>query len=316
MRPSVLVAASLAVMLAASAAMAATETIGGPGGGAFRIACGSGRFVVGLTGRSGDWMDQVAPVCVKVDVDGHWTEAPSARPATGGSGGGPFTTMCPRDFVVTGYYGYSGKYVFNLGLTCRQDGLNGSRWASPSPVLVGGNLGVTSSAGGNCGASYAASAIIGSSGIYVDRFGLDCALKLGRPILAPEPSAQGRIAGSAEKRPGDVIGKVTQPIQPAVQGYVLRCQGGPGMAATRAGDGSIRISFTPTTGGTASTPPGPGQCGWLDRGFRPGEPAMLLIAGDAIGFDDYTGLVIEGRSFAVRAYNNNQGAMVVVGRGE
>ena len=164
---------------------AGRRAIGGPGGGDYRIGCGVGRFVVGLTGRAGDWMDQVAPICVKIDGYGHWTEAPSPRPSAGGSGGGAFTTLCPRDTVVTGYYGYAQKYVINIGLTCRSDGPDGTTFKPTIPALVGGSLGVSTSQGGGCGNGNAANGIIGRAGVYVDRFGLSCAGYL----VAPPPVA-------------------------------------------------------------------------------------------------------------------------------
>ena len=181
------IALCLAAITAAAAPARAVETIGGGGGEAYRIACGGGRYVVGLTGRSGHWMDQVAPICVKIDGHGRWSGAPSVGPAVGGSGGVAFTTQCPQDSVVTGYYGYAQDYVINIGLTCRHDGPNGPEWRTPVPALVG-NLAVSSSAGGGCGQGQAADAIIGGSGLYIDRFGLGCAGYLVMPPSAPVPA--------------------------------------------------------------------------------------------------------------------------------
>jgi hypothetical protein len=184
------VALGLAALIVATAAIPAgasetnTETIGGAGGGHYRIACGPGRFLVGLTGRSGAWIDQVAPICAKIDSRGRWAEAPWAGPAVGGSGGGPFTIQCPQDSIVVGFHGYGREYVFNLGLTCRHDGPAGAEWKTALPALVGGSLDVSSSTGGSCGAAKAADGIVGGAGIYVDRFGLLCGGYLG-PL--PEP---------------------------------------------------------------------------------------------------------------------------------
>jgi hypothetical protein len=169
----------------------ASETIGGSGGGTYRVACGVGRFVVGVTGRSGDWIDQVAPICVAIDGHGHWNGSPTTGPSVGGAGGGAFTMTCPRDSVVTGFYGYAQAYVINFGLVCQHDGANGPEGWRSAPALVGGSLDVSSSAGGDCGAAHAADGIIGSAGAYVDRFGLSCA---GYLVLVPAPVPAARPA--------------------------------------------------------------------------------------------------------------------------
>jgi len=190
-------AASLAVLaaaLAAPAQAAQTTTIGGPGGSPFHLRCGAGRFLVGLSGRAGNWMDHVAPICVRM-MNGRWIEAPSFRNGVGGPGGGPFTTMCPPDSVVTDYYGYALEYVYNIALLCRHDGPNGSDRLPSVPAAVGGTLDVATSASGGCGTGAAADGIIGGAGLYVDRFGLSCGTYLGRasePVV-PKLSAEQKV---------------------------------------------------------------------------------------------------------------------------
>jgi hypothetical protein len=185
---------ALAALLAAPAprpaAAASTETIGGPGGAPFRVACGGGRYLVGLTGRSGSWIDQVAPVCVRL-VGSRWTDVPRVGPAVGGETGVAFTMLCPTDHVVTGFYGYAQDYVINIGLNCRRDGAGGPHWSPSVPARVGGAAGVSSSAGGGCGPGAAADGIVGGAGLYVDRLGLSCATYLPPAEPVPEPQTSG-----------------------------------------------------------------------------------------------------------------------------
>lgn len=179
----------LAAAPASPAAASATETVGGPGGAPFRIACGVGRYLVGLTGRSGSVIDQAAPICVRV-VGSRWAGSPEVRPSVGGAGGVAFTTLCPKDSIVTGFSGHATHLVVNLALVCRRDGGGEPQWLPAVPARVGGSLDVASSNGGGCGPGKAADGIVGGAGLYLDRFGLSCAGYLPPPP-APEPQTSG-----------------------------------------------------------------------------------------------------------------------------
>jgi hypothetical protein len=191
------------VLLMGSTAMPAlaadTPTIGGPGGGAFRLICANGMFLVGVTGRAGDFLDQVEPICATIDARGRWRGVLRTGPATGGSGGRSFTTLCQDNGVVVGFSGYAHKYVFNISLSCRRTGPNGVERRIALPVRVGGALNIGSTAGFDCGADRAAHGLVGGSGIYIDRIGLACAGFIGavptpaRPPLADRPVAKTRM---------------------------------------------------------------------------------------------------------------------------
>ena len=56
--------------------------------------------------------------------------------------------------------------------------------------------------------------------------------------------------------------------------YPLMCRGGAAMKGTLTPKG-ITFQFKGGTQGAGSRPPQPGECTWLDRGFRPGEPRTL-----------------------------------------
>lgn len=102
------------------------------------------------------------------------------------------------------------------------------------------------------------------------------------------------------------------PVVPAVaqQSYPLVCRGGGGMNASVTA-GAVRVNFTPGTAAASSTPPAPGQCTWLDRGFRPGEPANLRLSGNMAGVRYLIDGVLGGGSFYAHVYNNGSGAMIV-----
>ena len=57
--------------------------------------------------------------------------------------------------------------------------------------------------------------------------------------------------------------------------------------------------------------PKAGQCTWVDRGFRAGEPNVLSLAGDRDGTTYLLNGMLSGDRFYVHAYNDNNGRMVV-----
>lgn len=89
------------------------------------------------------------------------------------------------------------------------------------------------------------------------------------------------------------------------------CHGGAGMSAQVAADGTIRLGFNPTTTAASATPPGPGQCGWLDRGWRSGEPPVLKSSGGLSAVHYLIDGMVGGGSFYVHVHNDNAGSMVV-----
>lgn len=95
----------------------------------------------------------------------------------------------------------------------------------------------------------------------------------------------------------------------AADGFPLVCNGN-GMSVSSEGGNTI-VFFLAGTAAAGTTPPGPGQCAWLDRPFRPGEPTRLVIPNNVPGAGDIANIVNSGGTFFVRAFNNNAGAMVV-----
>jgi len=101
----------------------------------------------------------------------------------------------------------------------------------------------------------------------------------------------------------------------AQQSFPLVCHGGSGMVATLEAGGDLRITFTPTSVGTGAVAPGGGECGFLDRGFRPGEPSLLLFRGDRNGIHVLIEAMLNDAPFILNVFNDNEGSMVVTGIG-
>jgi hypothetical protein len=139
--------------------------------------------------------------------------------------------------------------------------------------------------------------------------------------------------------------------------FPLLCHGGPGMrivtnhdvdGAGVPGATAMFIYFTPAAKAGSVQKPGPGECVWLDRTFRPGEPAVLWIkspriefafqvTGDGRVFRDATGLrlnvegtaqsaearhwqylvdgVMKGQLFTTQVFNSGGRVMVVTSVG-
>jgi hypothetical protein len=95
---------------------------------------------------------------------------------------------------------------------------------------------------------------------------------------------------SAANSPVDASNPRTSPRRPQPEpqtSYELRCRGG-GLRINSTTGRSLQTGETMDnvtvdfTAGTAATGPGrpalnPGQCSWVDRGFRPGEPTQIRI---------------------------------------
>lgn len=94
--------------------------------------------------------------------------------------------------------------------------------------------------------------------------------------------------------------------------YQLICKGGGEMVATIKPTGKIALRFAAgTEAGTARS----GQCTWVDRGFRVGEPNVLSLTGDHEGTTYILRKMLSGDRFYVQVYNDNNGRMVVTRTG-
>lgn len=96
--------------------------------------------------------------------------------------------------------------------------------------------------------------------------------------------------------------------QAAPNSYPLICVGGGAMQAKILSNATIQLKFG---AGQEAGSPQPGQCTWMDRGFRPGEPTVMLLRRDRDGMDYILNGMLGNARFIVHVYNNNAGAMMV-----
>lgn len=105
-----------------------------------------------------------------------------------------------------------------------------------------------------------------------------------------------------------VIAAALTPAHATPNSYPLICKGGGAMQARIFPDATIQLRFTP---GSAAGDAQAGQCTWIDRGFRPGEPGVLTLRANRSGMDYLLNGMLSGGRFYVHGYNNGSGSMVV-----
>jgi hypothetical protein len=78
-----------------------------------------------------------------------------------------------------------------------------------------------------------------------------------------------------------LLSMIATPSLAAPKSYTMVCKGGGDMLASifNAQHATLEIRFKKANTGSAKKPPAPGQCAWLDRGFRAEEPAKLRYRG-------------------------------------
>jgi hypothetical protein len=220
--------ATLVWMAAAAPGLAQTRlpAYGGPGGGAFVETCGGGEnnFMIGVTGRTGDWIDAIMPICARYDRNSKSLIGAYTLSAHGGEGGSPNRATCSSGMVVKGLeigkIDNDGQVLVKyVRLHCQYlpIGPEGPR------TLQAEFFGVESAPNRNNNAAMltcpdfeAASGLSGASGDYVDRLGIYCQgapVELGRPVPAPGPKAKESI--TATPRPSLETSHTRAPTRPA-----------------------------------------------------------------------------------------------------
>lgn len=86
----------------------------------FSLHCPSGKFLVGVEGRAGKFVDRIQLECAELRRDDAvWkSDATSSTRSVGGTGGEPFTMRCPAGTVVQGLQGRAGWQLDSLGIRC------------------------------------------------------------------------------------------------------------------------------------------------------------------------------------------------------
>jgi len=168
------------VLLAAAAAASDPETLMGSGtaGEPTEVQCGTGRALVGVTGRAGMWLNNLFLICAKVS-GGTVTDAKTlgyTYQRIGGLASGTFTheytVRCPAGQVAAGVMVYRGSYIHQIGLYCRVWSSTG--FGSGNLVGPAGGSGGTFDARQCTDRTRPVTALHAREGFYIDALGIRC----------------------------------------------------------------------------------------------------------------------------------------------
>jgi hypothetical protein len=152
-------------------------------GNDFRDTCPPGEFLVGVNGRSGDWIDQISITCAPVSGSGT-TGTQDNGPRRGGNGGGPYTKSCFPDETITGtslMMTDDQKHVRLLIFNCKS-----TTTTSRHNLDVGNNSPFFPGIWQMCPIGEAVIGIQGRSDAYVNAIGMICGAIPG-PTPKPQP---------------------------------------------------------------------------------------------------------------------------------
>ncbi len=175
-----------------SAAARDTGLAGGPGGDFREMPCPDGYFLVGLSARSGAWIDRVAPVCRKwisqagvFDKYADYITDPFAGTSDSGTAA---TQTCRGTDVMNGFFaeatrdGNQPQYVNNIQIQCIDQPVVPHHFvANDTPSIIWDHAASIFQLGEYCDADEAPVGIIVRAGHYVDALGMMC----GAPPPAP-----------------------------------------------------------------------------------------------------------------------------------
>jgi hypothetical protein len=190
---ALMVAALNAVLPAQAQDRTRTNSVGGPGGGAFSFDCPANTYMTGLRARHGAWIDAVAAECSTYNTSTQRFDSAKVSRNFGGNGGGDGAMRCarPRGVIVgleimraDNEYASVGHIIINCG-----DLFNPQQFANKgggsAPYLGQATAHRRSTI--TCPPNHVAAGIHGKHGVYVDRLGLICTKKpftLGLPQKA------------------------------------------------------------------------------------------------------------------------------------
>ena len=117
--PSVARVVRVGVTITDPAASDFVAAAGGAGGTPFTLACDTGEVLVGVRGSTAAYVNQVGPLCVRVNQSGQWIGAPAERGITGRVGTTSYSKMCPAGQAISGFRGRFSSYVDQLDFECR-----------------------------------------------------------------------------------------------------------------------------------------------------------------------------------------------------
>ena len=178
-----------------------TPAAGGNGGGPFTLACEPNEVLVGVRGSTATYVQQVGPLCVRVNQSGQWLGSPVERGITGSNGTTGYSKSCPVNSAISGFRGRFSQYVDQLDFECRPLTSNGKLTGTGGFLgAVGPNTG-TAQGPWRCDSSNPGFALYGRSGSWMDNFGLQCrqatATFVNTPPSLANPGSQSTPVGAA-----------------------------------------------------------------------------------------------------------------------
>ena len=182
-----------------------TPAAGGNGGAPFTLACEANEVLVGVRGSTATYVQQVGPLCVRVNQSGQWIGSPVERGITGTAGTTGYTKSCPVNSAISGFRGRFSQYVDQLDFECRPLTSNGKLTGTGTFLgAVGPNTG-TAQGPWRCDSSNPGFALYGRSGSWMDNFGLQCrqasATFVNTPPSLANPGSQSTPVGAAVELP-------------------------------------------------------------------------------------------------------------------
>ena len=222
---------------------------GGAGGKYFRAPCPQGSYLVGLEGRTGEWVDRVAPVCAPWLRGSQTFGAPLVGPSFGDSEGGEaLTSVCQGSGANTSAVRFwtietlrsANRLIQYVGATCaslsppaRLEWLTflefGRRPAVPEDPINAGPVKTGRGMDQTCPFGEIAAGLHGRSGLFVDALGLICGpipASAGAPVSklpSPPIQAQPPVNPVTKRADSELITPAPIIVQPtAGQSFVER----------------------------------------------------------------------------------------------
>ena len=188
---------AFAIAIVPSVSAQNTISAGGSGGTAFSHKCADGMVLVGLSARSGQWIDRLEGVCQNPSMTtGMWDNM-------GGSGVGPvgqdhFGTSdtymkCSPGYAIKEFSGGAGWYVHSIDVTCYKLGSSARTGGTTENHVKVGTTGGTPYGPYKCPDSKPAIGIFGRAGTYLDRFGLICGYIMPQTPVLTSPLANSDV---------------------------------------------------------------------------------------------------------------------------
>jgi len=224
-----------------------TPVAGGAGGGPFTLACDVNEVLVGVSGTTATYVQQVTPQCVRVNQGGQWIGAPVARGITGLAGTTSYSKTCPVNSAISGFRGRFSQYVNQLDFECRA--------LTPAGKLTGAGafLGAVGPGTGTaqgpwrCDTGNPGYALYGRSGSWMDNVGVQCRQATTTFVNAPPVLAN---PGSQSNEAGTTVDLGATASDPDANALTFTAIGlPPGLNVNPA---SGRITGTPTAAGNYS----------------------------------------------------------------